>query len=104
MTFCLARPNDWTVIVAALAVVTIVVSCEHPVTDPSSSIAQLVVSPQNVTLQQKPTRPPPVGAEPPSPRLQDARSPADKLTGIWPRSRPWLLHPSTIPAWMALMR
>src|SRR6184192_451112 len=52
MTFCLARPNDWTVIVAALAVVTIVVSCEHPVTDPSSSIAQLVVSPQNVTLQQ----------------------------------------------------
>src|SRR6059058_3273262 len=52
MTFCLARPNAWTVIVAALAVVTIVVSCEHPVTDPSSSIAQLVVSPQNVTLQQ----------------------------------------------------
>src|SRR5437867_7816868 len=52
MTFCLARPNDWTVIVAALAVVTIVVSCEHPATDPSSSIAQLVVSPQNVTLQQ----------------------------------------------------
>src|SRR5881398_2716571 len=52
MTFCLARPNDWTVIVAALAVVTIVVSCEHPVTDPSASIAQLVVSPQNVTLQQ----------------------------------------------------
>src|SRR5437870_5563923 len=52
MTFCVARPNDWTVIVAALAVVTIVVSCEHPVTDPSSSIAQLVVSPQNVTLQQ----------------------------------------------------
>src|SRR5437762_2791312 len=52
MTFCLARPNDWTVIVAALAVVTIVVSCEHPVTDPSSSISQLVVSPQNVTLQQ----------------------------------------------------
>src|SRR5881409_2775585 len=48
----LARPNAWTVIVAALAVVTIVVSCEHPVTDPSSSIAQLVVSPQNVTLQQ----------------------------------------------------
>src|SRR5213083_1702812 len=47
----LARLN-WTVIVAALAVVTIVVSCEHPVTDPSSSIAQLVVSPQNVTLQQ----------------------------------------------------
>src|SRR5436190_2159786 len=52
MTFCLARPNDWTVIVAALAVVTIVVSCEHPVTDPSSLIAQLVVSPPNVTLQQ----------------------------------------------------
>src|SRR5881409_2644823 len=48
----LARPNAWTVIVAALAVVTIVVSCEHPVTDPSSIIAQLVVSPQNVTLQQ----------------------------------------------------
>src|SRR5437762_8783140 len=39
-------------IVAALAVATIVVSCEHPVTDPGSSIAQLVVSPQNVTLQQ----------------------------------------------------
>src|SRR6184192_3945863 len=48
----LARLNAWTVIPATLAVATIVVSCEHPVTDPSSSIAQLVVSPQNVTLQQ----------------------------------------------------
>ena len=47
----LARLNAWTVIPAAL-VAAIVVSCEHPVTDPSSSIAQLVVSPQNVTLQQ----------------------------------------------------
>src|SRR6059058_4738130 len=48
----LARLNAWTVIPATLAVATIVVSCEHPVTDPGSSIAQLVVSPQNVTLQQ----------------------------------------------------
>ena len=47
----LARLNAWAVIPAAL-VAAIVVSCEHPVTDPSSSIAQLVVSPQNVTLQQ----------------------------------------------------
>src|SRR5438093_881307 len=48
----LARLKDSAGIVAALAVATIVVSCEHPATDPSSSIAQLVVSPQNVTLQQ----------------------------------------------------
>src|SRR5213593_156443 len=48
----LARLNAWTVIPATLAVATFVVSCEHPVTDPGSSIAQLVVSPQNVTLQQ----------------------------------------------------
>src|SRR6184192_2571941 len=47
----LARLNAWTVIPAAL-VAAIVVSCEHPVTDLGSSIAQLVVSPQNVTLQQ----------------------------------------------------
>src|SRR5437773_1679333 len=39
-------------IVAALAVATIVGSCEHPVTDLGSIIAQLVVSPQTVTLQQ----------------------------------------------------
>src|SRR6266487_2162336 len=48
----LARLRAWTVVVATLAVATIVVSCEHPVTDPSSIIAQLVVSPQTVTLQQ----------------------------------------------------
>src|SRR5881397_2939734 len=48
----LARLKDSVAIVAALAVATIVVSCEHPVTDLGSSIAQLVVSPQNVTLQQ----------------------------------------------------
>src|SRR5438046_1012384 len=48
----LARLRAWTVVVATLAVATIVVSCEHPVTDPGSIIAQLVVSPQTVTLQQ----------------------------------------------------
>src|SRR5207249_1290283 len=48
----LARLKDSVAIVAALAVATIVVSCEHPVTDLGSIIAQLVVSPQNVTLQQ----------------------------------------------------
>ena len=48
----LARLRAWTVVVATLAVATIVVSCEHPVTDPSSIIAQLVVAPQTVTLQQ----------------------------------------------------
>src|SRR3989454_5104352 len=48
----LARLEDWTMIVAALAVATIVGSCEHPVTDLGSIIAQLVVSPQTVTLQQ----------------------------------------------------
>src|SRR2546422_7139896 len=48
----LARLKDPVAIVAALAVATIVVSCEHPVTDLGSIIAQLVVSPQTVTLQQ----------------------------------------------------
>ena len=48
----LARLKDPVAIVAALAVAMIVVSCEHPVTDPGSIIAQLVVSPQTVTLQQ----------------------------------------------------
>src|SRR6059058_858719 len=48
----LARLKDSVAIVAALAVATIVVSCEHTVTDLGSIIAQLVVSPQNVTLQQ----------------------------------------------------
>ncbi len=48
----LARLRAWTVVVATLAVATIVVSCEHPVTDPGSIIAQLVVAPQTVTLQQ----------------------------------------------------
>src|SRR6266571_2246137 len=48
----LARLRAWTVVVATLAVATIVVSCEHPVTNPSSIIAQLVVAPQTVTLQQ----------------------------------------------------
>src|SRR2546428_5908571 len=48
----LARLKDPVAIVAAVAVATIVVSCEHPVTDLGSIIAQLVVSPQTVTLQQ----------------------------------------------------
>src|SRR3989442_1399304 len=48
----LARLKDPVAIVAALAAAMIVVSCEHPVTDLGSIIAQLVVSPQTVTLQQ----------------------------------------------------
>src|SRR2546428_818630 len=48
----LARLKDPVAIAAAVAVATIVVSCEHPVTDLGSIIAQLVVSPQTVTLQQ----------------------------------------------------
>src|SRR3989442_5622533 len=48
----LARLKDPVAIVAALAAAMIVVSCEHPVTDLGSIIAQLVVSPQTVTMQQ----------------------------------------------------
>src|SRR2546427_2758396 len=48
----LARLKDPVAIVAAVAAAMIVVSCEHPVTDLGSIIAQLVVAPQNVSLQQ----------------------------------------------------